>query len=231
VLSVFDARVCRGELDQSERRLWRNVVATLQSPWERPPPEVIVSDVTSICASLESGGESSACRFDGGVRGRASRMAHELRRRLEDEADCEPAPGPVVLSTSWSASRETGDSIEYLGLVEVEWRDGSARMRTMDPVLGDWQTCAAPTEEQSLSMDRLAFSARDALVLPRPSRFDLDTRDIPRTGELGFSQLVFIHVTAGSPYGPRGSRLLRAPEIYGEAAVTLADLCGFATED
>lgn len=229
VLSLYDARVCRGVLGSDEQQRWRAIARTLQERWVRPD-EVPVIDGGSRCASVEPSGQSTGCERDGGVRRQAANFAYELRSRF-GEGECEVVAGASVLVTSWSAIPLVGTEPGVSGWIDVEWRDGRARFRPIAES-DEWSDCPAPTSEQSAQLDALAHAALDAMPLPRPNWYS-SPRDPPDSAWFELSQLLWVSAFVDSPYGLRGNRLVgeRTAEFYRDIGVALAELCQFATVD
>lgn len=229
VLSLYDAQVCRGVLEPGERQRWRAIVGALRQPWERPPPEVVILDGSSRCASLEPGGQSTGCYSDGGVRRQAADFTYEVRARL-DEGDCEPVGGEPFLVTSWSVIPLDGTDLRAPEFMDVEWRDGRARFRPLEEY-DEWSDCPPPTSGQRAQLDALALTARDAMPFPRPEMWSLPSRP-PNWGWFDLSQLVWVSVFVESPYGERGNRLVGVdPELYRDIGLALAEVCEFATAE
>ena len=228
VLSLYDARVCRGVLEPTERQRWRAIVGALREPWVRPPPEVVVLGGGSHCASLEPGGRSTGCSSDGGVRQQAADFAYELRARFDD-AECDAVDGEPFLVTSWSVIPLIGRDLGISEFVEVEWRGGLARSRPIEEQ-DEWSACPTPTREQGAHLDALALAARDAMPLPRPDGWSLPNSP-PDWGSFELSQIIWVSVFVESSYGYRGNRLVVDPDLYRDIGLALADVCGFATDE
>lgn len=229
VLSLYDARVCRGVLGSDEQQRWRAIVRTLQESWVRPD-EVPVIDGGRRCASLAPSGQSTGCGRDGGVRQQAANFAYELRSRFA-EGECEVVAGAPVLMTSWSVIPIVGTGLGVSGWIDVEWRGGRARYRAIAES-DEWSDCPAPTREQRAELDALAQSARDAMPLPRPEWHSAPS-DPPDWGWFELSQLFWVSVLVDSPYGERGNRLVgdSSADLYRDIGLALADVCQFATDD
>jgi len=230
VLSLHDARVCRGELEDDERRFWRRAVDTLQVEWERPPPAVIVDHALRRCAELTPGGVSDGCWGDPGIRGRATTFAHELRTRLSD-VDCEPVEGEVVLYGVLSRTVLDGD--EYVGTEDYElwWEEGVLTYADFNPGAVDRElTECEPSAAQRERLERLALSARDSLAVPHES-YGRRTESSDG-GWLELVQLFWLGVSVRSvEYGTRGRRVFYgSDELHREAALLFSEVCGFETE-
>lgn len=216
VLSMFDTRVCQGVLDQTERRLWRDIVHALDQDWAPPPSPVI--DGGSLCASLDDG-RSRGCLGDGGLRQRASLFAHQLRLATED---CQPVEGaPSLEAWVW----DEGNSLFAWELV---WEGGVLRERRMEEHgWGDFTPCPSPSADRIASLDALRDEARERMTVPGPDPWDWPAGADRLEGVPGGVHLFRLFVYVDSPrHGWRGNRLVvDDPELYRRAAEELAAAC------
>jgi hypothetical protein len=216
VMSMFDTRVCQGVLDQTERRLWRDIVYALDQEWEPPPSPVI--DGGSFCASLDDG-RSRGCLGDGGLRERASLFAHRLRLATED---CQPVEGtPSLNALVW---------VEGASLFgwELVWENGVLRKRRMEEYgWGDFTACPSPSADRAAALDALRDEARELMTVPGPDPWDWPAGADRLEGVSGGVHLFQLAVYVDSPrHGPRGNRLfIDAPELYRRAAEELSAAC------